>query len=195
MTDAVPALSFRQLLKEDWIRHDRSLSHPGFQALAVYRFGVWANSLPPGAHLLASWAYELSYRFVRNVYGVDLRREATVGRRVRLSHASGGMTIHWLAKIGDDCVLRQHITIGGYGAVDDAPTLGKRVSVAPGAVILGRITVGDDARIGPNAVVLTDVPAGASVGAPASRVITVPAERRVSTLAPAPAPDSPGASA
>jgi len=195
MTDPIPPLSLRALLKEDWIRHDRSWSHPGFQALAVYRFGVWSNGLPRGVRMLASGIYEIAFRLIRNVYGVEIRREASIGRRVRLSHASSGMTIHWLAKIGDDCVIRQNVTIGGHGAMDDAPTLGNRVSVSPGAVILGRITIGDDARIGPNAVVMSDIPAGASVVAPASRVITLPADRRVSTLGPAAPPDSPAASA
>ena len=195
MTNPIPRLSLRELVKEDWIRHDRSWSHPGFQALAIYRFGVWSTGLPRGVRMLASWVYELGFRFVRNVYGIEIRREASIGRRVRLSHASGGMTIHWLATIGDDCVIRQNVTIGGHGAIDDAPTLGRRVSVSPGAVILGRITIGDDARIGPNAVVMSDIPAGASVVAPASRVVTLPADRRVSTVSPTSPPEPPAVSA
>ena len=182
MTDTAGRLSLWEQLHEDWVRHDRSWTHPGFQALAVYRYGVWLDRLPRGVRLLAVWLYEFAFLIVRNLYGIELRRQAVVGRRVRLSHASSGLIIHNAATIGDDCVIRHNVTIGGYGIKDDAPTIGKRVSIAPGAVILGHITVGDDVSIGPNAVVMTNIPAGATVIAPASRVITLPAERRVTAF-------------
>ena len=72
--------------------------------------------------------------------------------------------------IGDDCVLRQGVTLGNryLDRPGDAPVLGRRVNVGAGAKLLGPVQIGDDAVIGANAVVLHDVPAGATVvGIPA----------------------------
>jgi serine O-acetyltransferase len=72
--------------------------------------------------------------------------------------------------IGDDCILRQGVTLGNR-TLDrplEAPQLGSRVNVGAGAKLLGAIRVGDDATIGANAVVLAHVPPGAlAVGVPA----------------------------
>jgi serine O-acetyltransferase len=126
------------------------------------------------------------------VYGIELRRSTKVGRRLLIGH-QGGIVIHPQAEIGDDCTIRQNVTIGAttFQHVNDAPTLGSRVNIGAGAVILGRIHVGDDVRIGPNAVVTTDVPAGVAAFAPPARVMrwppapAAPANGAVGAAAPA----------
>ncbi|MBV5327323.1 MAG: serine acetyltransferase, partial [Chlorobium sp.] len=73
--------------------------------------------------------------------------------------------------IGNDCIIRQGVTIGNryIHAPHDAPILGHHVNVGAGAKILGKITLGNNAAIGANAVVLHDVPEGAAaVGNPAT---------------------------
>ena len=55
-----------------------------------------------------------------------------------------------------------------------APKLGDRVEVGVNAVVFGAISVGDGVHIGPNAVVMTNVPAGAIVTAPLSRIMLPP---------------------
>jgi serine O-acetyltransferase len=116
-----------------------------------------------------STLYRVLFHGVRNFYGIELPYTARVGRRVVIEH-QGGIVIHGGATIGDECILRQGVTVGNR-SMDrpfDAPRLGARVSVGAGAKILGAISVGDAAKIGANAVVLTDVPPGASaVGIPA----------------------------
>ena len=103
---------------------------------------------------------------------IELPYSATVGRRVVIEH-QGGIVVHGHCVIGDDCVLRQGVTLGNK-TMDrpyDAPKLGSKVNVGAGAKILGAVTIGDGAQIGANAVVVKDVPAGAmAVGVPA-RVI------------------------
>jgi len=82
----------------------------------------------------------------------------------------GAIVIHGDAEIGDDCIIRQGVTIGNryLDRPFDAPRLGARVNVGAGAKILGPVSIGDDVRIGANAVVLSDVPSGATaVGVPA----------------------------
>jgi serine O-acetyltransferase len=119
-----------------------------------------------------SLLYRILFRHCRNVYGIEIPYSARLGRRVKVEH-QGGIVVHGASIIDDGCILRQNCTLGirSMDALQDAPELGKGVSVGAGAVILGRVTIGAGAAIGANAVVLHDVPAGAlAVGIPA-RVI------------------------
>ena len=74
-----------------------------------------------------------------------------------------------------------------------APKLGKRVEVGVNAVVIGAISVGDGVRIGPNAVVMTNVPAGAIVTAPLSRIMLPPKRKPKPAAAAEPATDGSGA--
>jgi serine O-acetyltransferase len=106
---------------------------------------------------------------MRNRYGIELPWTVELGRRPVFEH-QGAIVVHGYAEIGDDCIIRQGVTIGNrrLEAPFDAPRLGARVSVGAGAHILGAVSIGDDAKIGANAVVLDDVPSGATaVGVPA----------------------------
>ena len=100
--------------------------------------------------------------------GIELPCEVTLGRRFRIDHF-GGIIISGDAVFGDDCVIRNGVTVGlkntGFRG---SPILGDRVDVGAGAKILGKIRIGDDVSIGANAVVLTDVPSNSiAVGIPA----------------------------
>jgi len=157
-------------IAEDWQAHDRDLTRPGFQALAVHRFGNWRMTIgPKPLRAPFSVLYRLLYRSVRNLYGIELPYTTQVGRRVVIEHQSG-IVIHGNAEIGDDCIIRQDVTLGNRRSDRplDAPRLGNGVSVGAGAKVLGAVQIGDGAQIGANAVVCDDVPAGAvAVGVPA----------------------------
>jgi serine O-acetyltransferase len=168
--DKASAFGLWQQIKEDWIAHGRDWTKPGFRAVAIHRFGVWRKKIKP--KLLQapfSLLYGMLYRKVRNTYGIELPYTVQLGRRVVIQH-QGAIVIHSHCCVGDDCIIRQGVTLG-MRYLDrpmDAPKLGKRVDVGAGAQILGNVTIGDNASIGANAVVLCDVPAGATaVGIPA----------------------------
>lgn len=155
---------------EDWRTHDSDWTRPGFQAVAVHRFGNWRMGIEPKV-LRAPFSvlYRALYRGVRNFYGIELPYSVRLGRRVKIEHQSG-IVIHGGAVIGDDCILRQDVTLGNrsLSRPSEAPRLGNRVSVGAGAKILGPVVIGDEAQIGANAVVQLDVPAGAlAIGVPA----------------------------
>ncbi|MEP6958273.1 MAG: serine acetyltransferase, partial [Nitrospirota bacterium] len=110
-----------------------------------------------------SLLYRFMFRFIRNHYGIELPATTIVGRRFLIGHQHG-IVIHPKAEFGDDCTIRQNVTIGQVDNVrKGGAKFGHRVNIGVGAVIVGGITIGDDVRIGPNAVVMTDVPAGATV--------------------------------
>ncbi|NJK75285.1 MAG: serine acetyltransferase [Oscillatoriales cyanobacterium RU_3_3] len=165
-----PVLGLWQQIKEDWIAHGRDWTKPGFRAVAVQRFGVWRMQVEPKLlRAPLSILYRSLYRKIRNTYGIDLPYTVKLGRRVIVEH-QGAIVIHGYCTIGDDCIIRQGVTLGNryLDRPLEAPKLGARVNVGAGAKILGGVSLGDGANIGANAVVLSDVPAGqTAVGIPA----------------------------
>lgn len=165
--------TFWQLVKEDYNTNLRDWSSPGFRALAVYRFGAWRLRQPKWLRKPLYYVWRFMHRYVRNRYGIELYGTAALGRRIRIAH-QGAIVIHPHATIGDDCLIRQGVTIGAVGrdaGPATAPTLERGVELGAGAVVAGKIRIGEGARIGPNAAVTRNVPAGAIVVAPAPRTI------------------------
>jgi serine O-acetyltransferase len=185
-----------RLIRED-LRCNGGVSYPGFQAVALYRFGVWKDGI--GSKLLRvpfTLLYRFLYIFVRNVYGIELPHTARIGRRFTVGHQHG-ITVHGNSEIGDDCLIRQGVTLGQDrptpGVLVEnvpAPKLGNRVEVGAGAMLVGGITIGEGVRIGPNAVVMTSVPAGAIVTAPPARIMALPPKRKPAAEAETAAPET-----
>jgi serine O-acetyltransferase len=163
-------LGLWQQIKEDWNAHGRDWTKPGFRAVAVQRFGAWRMQVEPKLlRAPLSILYRSLYRKIRNTYGIDLPYTVKLGRRVVIEHQSA-IIIHGYCTIGDDCIIRQGVTLGNRYLEKplESPQLGDRVNVGAGAKILGKVNLGDDVNIGANAVVLSDVPAGkTAVGIPA----------------------------
>jgi serine O-acetyltransferase len=162
-------------IREDWVAHGRDWTLPGFRAVAVCRFGQWRMDVRPKLlRAPLSIFYRFMYRHVRNHYGIELPYSVRLGRRVVIEH-QGAIVVHGDSQIGDDCIIRQGVTLGNR-RLDErfvAPVLGRRVNIGAGAKILGHVHIGDGAQIGANAVVLIDVPDGAlAVGVPAKIVGT-----------------------
>ncbi|NND03761.1 MAG: serine acetyltransferase [Acidimicrobiia bacterium] len=178
--------ALRRQVREDWLTNGRDWRSPGFRALFVNRFATTVRAKFTSRPARAPFAliYRAMFRHCRNVYGMKIDYTATIGRRLLIEHHMG-IAVHPNARIGDDCVLRQNVTLGmlsrpNYSA---APVLGDRVDVGAGAQILGAIRVGDDAVVGANAVVVRDVPDGwAALGNPA-RIVRL---RRSAAEAPRP---------
>lgn len=171
----IEMLSLWQQIVEDWIAHGQDWTKPGFRAVAVHRFGVWRMGIQPKfLRAPLSVLYRMLFRKVRNTYGIELPYTTKLGRRVVIEHQSA-IVIHGHCEIGDDCIIRQGVTLGNRYLEKplEAPKLGQRVNVGAGAKIFGAVTIGDGASIGANAVVLQDVPAGATaVGIPAKVIKT-----------------------
>src|SRR5262245_4351693 len=81
-----------RLLRED-ARTNGQITRPGFQAVAVHRFGVWRLHLRGLPRVVADLVYRTAHCFVRNVYGIELFYTTRVGRRLEIGH-QGGIVIH-----------------------------------------------------------------------------------------------------
>ncbi len=173
-------------VREDWRTHECKWTRHGFWVLLIYRFGRWRYGVRPRfVRIPFSFLYKLLKFTSEMLLGTELPCEAVIGRRLVIEHI-GGIVVSGDAVLGDDCVLRNGVTIGlRHRGIRGSPQIGNRVDIGAGAKLLGPIKVGDDCAVGANAVVLCDVP-------PNSVAVGVPAQIRPRRQA---NPETPGSSA
>ncbi|MFB1488659.1 MULTISPECIES: serine O-acetyltransferase [unclassified Thiocapsa] len=156
-------------IREDWQTYERDWARQGFWVMLVYRFGRWRYRIE---NRVLRWPFSFLYKLLKVLSqimtGIDLPCEVRVGRRFLIEHF-GGIIISGDAVFGDDCVVRNGVTVGlRHRGVRGAPVIGDRVDIGAGAKVLGPIRIGNDVAIGANAVVIQDVPDGClAVGVPA----------------------------
>jgi serine O-acetyltransferase len=143
----------------------------GFWASAVFRFFHWALDHCSwwGLRAIVNAVAILCQKFVEVFTGIGIPATCNIGPGLYIGHFSG-IFIDSECRVGENCNLAQGVTIGKGGRAElrGVPTLGDRVHVGAGALILGGITIGNDAVIGPGAVVMNSVPpCGVAMGNPA----------------------------
>ncbi|MBI1865763.1 MAG: serine O-acetyltransferase [Nitrospirae bacterium] len=135
------------------------LCYPGLHAILFHRLAHWLWT--KGFRLLARIVSQVS----RFLTGIEIHPGARVGERFFIDHGSG-VVIGETAEIGEDVLIYQGVTLGGTGKEKGGkrhPTIGDRVTVGVGAVVLGPITIGHDVRIGAGSVVVKPVPDNCTV--------------------------------
>ena len=75
----------------------------------------------------------------------------TCGRGLKIMHV-GPVLINGRATLGEDCSIHINTAIVAGGALDEVPSVGNRVCIGVGAVLIGGIHISDDTVIGANAV-------------------------------------------
>lgn len=146
-------------IRDDFRAHGSRWGAQGFWALVVYRLGRWRYGIrTPLLRKPCSALYHVLYKLVQILTGIELPCEARIGNHFVIDHF-GGIVVSGYARFGDNCRIRQGVTVG-LARVDDpcAPTIGDDVDIGAGAKLLGRIVIGNHVLIGANAVVITDVP-------------------------------------
>lgn len=124
-------------------------------------------------HKLKAPAYIIK-GLIRILWGGVIPPQAQIGCGTKFAYQGLGVVIHKRAVIGQNCFIRQHVTIGGGGGPDGLPIIGNNVDIGAGAVLLGGIHVGNNVRIGANAVVNKDLPDNCTaVGVPVRIIMNV----------------------
>lgn len=100
---------------------------------------------------------------------------AEIGGGFVVAHV-GGIVIGGGVIIGENCDIRQNVTLGGnYGKLSTEgrayPVIGNNVSFGAGCVVVGPITVGNNCVIGANSVVNKNVQDGVVVSGIPAKVI------------------------
>ena len=113
--------------------------------------------------------------------GVEIHPGAKIGRRFFIDHGMG-VVIGETTEIGEDVLIYQGVVLGGVSLEKTKrhPTIGNKVVIGAGAILLGPIKIGKGARVGAGSVVVKDVPDKATaVGVPA-RLILPSVSKRIS---------------
>lgn len=103
----------------------------------------------------------LYYEYLRG-YCSYIGHNADISAPVCLPHGYFGIFIAGGARIGKNCVIFQHVTIGQnalpFSKTVGFPTIGDNCYIGAGATIIGGIRIGNNCRIGANCTVFSDVP-------------------------------------
>lgn len=142
---------------------DVFLYFKGFHALQTYRVSnvLW-NA---GKHVLAHYLQSQ----MSQIFQIDIHPNSTLGSGIMLDHGTG-IVIGETARVGHNCSILHHVTLGGSGkkGVDRHPKVGEGVLLGAGASIIGNVNIGDGCQVGAGTLVISDLPAhSVAVGVPA----------------------------
>ena len=143
--------------------------YPGLHAICLHRFAHWLHRRG------VVFFPRLISHLARFLTGIEIHPGAVIGKGVFIDHGMG-VVIGETAIVGDYALIYQGVTLGGTGKESGKrhPTLGSHVVVGSGAKVLGNITIGDRVRIGAGSVVLRDVPHDCTVVGVPGRIVTQP---------------------
>lgn len=140
--------------------------------------GFWATKrriegLPRGVR--RKLLMELYYLYLRN-YNSYIGHNAVFADEPCFPHGLHGVFIAGGARIGRNCVIFQHVTIGTNPLPDSRvrgkPTIGDECYIGAGATIVGGVKIGNRCRIGANSTVFRDVEDDSTVLPPEPRVLS-----------------------
>ncbi len=138
--------------------------YPGLHAIWLHRIAhaLWTKGFRFLARLLS--------HINRLLTGVEIHPGADIGRRLFIDHGAG-VVIGETSEIGDDVTIYQGVVLGGVSLKKEKrhPTIGSKVVIGAGGIVLGPVTIGDGCQIGAGSVVVTDIP-------PCTTAIGIPAK-------------------
>ncbi|MCK5287874.1 MAG: serine O-acetyltransferase [Candidatus Omnitrophica bacterium] len=134
------------------------LCYPGLHAIWGHRIThwLWTRDFKTEARLVS--------HLIRFFTGIEIHPGANIGKRFFIDHGMG-VVIGETTEIGEDVLIYQGVVLGGVSQQKTKrhPTIGNRVVVGAGAILLGPIKINKGARVGAGSVVIKDVPADATV--------------------------------
>jgi len=107
------------------------LKEQSLWAIWVYRFGRRVDRRPRGIRrYLFSRLYWLLFRIVETVTGISLPKSCVIGKGLRIWHF-GGVFLNGDAVLGENCTLRQGVTIGNREEGGGSPSSATMWNSAP----------------------------------------------------------------
>jgi serine O-acetyltransferase len=138
----------------------------GLQALLVYRFGCWVQTLAALPRYLLFPIYWLLHALVMLAYDIDLQLSAVIGPGLLIWHF-GGIRLR-NCTLGTHCTVHQQVCLEPAAGATEGPRIGDRVWFGPHAQVQGNFHIEPGSTVGAGARVAQDVKTGTVVlGAPA----------------------------
>lgn len=115
------------------------------------------------------------YRMLMHQFGASIHPESVFEGPPFFPHGLYGVFISRGARIGNNCIIFQQVTIGSNLLVSSShagfPILGDNVLLGSGAKVIGKVTIGNNVLIGANTTVVRDVPDNSVVVTGGTRII------------------------
>lgn len=159
-----------------YLFQDRKANRNNFKAqLVLFLFRLAQLINRSMAAKVIFYLYLLWYRyFVEWFLGIELPRKLTAGKGLIIYHGQA-LVINQGVIIGDNCVLRNSVTIGHKklpdGTFTACPRIGSNVDIGANVCIVGDVTIGDNVIIGAGSVVVKNVPANCVVVGNPARIL------------------------
>lgn len=157
------SLKMNRIIKADLYRYYglsgisgfiRGLRIPGFRYTYLFR------KVSQYKRYSLRWIFfNLLRTIYSHKYGFQIYEPTQIGEGFYIEHR-GTIVINREVKIGKNCNIYHGVTIGRTqrGRLEGSPTIGDKVWIGAGAVIVGKITVGSNVLIAPNSFVNVDIP-------------------------------------
>ena len=145
----------------------KGFKEPGFTFMFFFRKARKHAKKP-----IIGFFYSLLVRRFKYKFGFQIPISTKIGEGFYIGHF-GSVVINRHAVIGKHCNVAHGTTIGrtNRGKTKGFPTIGDRVWIGTGSVIVGGITIGSNVLIAPNTFVNMDVPDNSLVIGSPARVI------------------------
>ncbi len=132
----------------------KGLKTPGFRYLYLLRQLAGCTKYSPKWFLCSFLKRRYTFK-----YGFQIPTQTKIGPGLYIGHF-GTIIINENVVIGNNCNIAPNVTLGetNRGILKGSPTLGNRVWIGTGAVVVGKITIGSNVLIAPNSFVNVDVP-------------------------------------
>ena len=106
-------------------------------------------------------------------YKISIGEHTRIGNNLTIPHQFN-IVIGDGVSIGDNCTIYHNVTIGQkHGRY---PVIGDKVSIFPGAILIGDINIGDNVTIGAGSIVLNNISSNSIVAGNPARVIKIKSE-------------------
>lgn len=138
----------------------------------VYRFGRFLKYHCDSKFWMQVY-WDSDMNILKEKLGIIIPYQTSIGFGTRIDHPTG-IIINSKVKIGENCKIHQHTTIGATDTkypYDSAPIIGDNVYMGANVNIFGKITIGSNTLIGGGAVVTKSFPENSKlVGNPAKNL-------------------------
>lgn len=156
--------------------------HPGLFAIAVHRYGAWANNrfaMQATLRRFMKMPYHLCRKLALFRAQIELLEGMEIGAGLYLSNR--GSIVLGAKRIGRNCTIGTTVTIGMGTRTHEVPVLGDDVMIGDRAIVYGDISLGRGVRVHNDSVLTKSVPADTEISGNPGRIkrMATSAERTI----------------